>query len=149
MLEEVEKFFKDVDNIRLVDFYTNFLSENKPIHEETRELVKKFLDDHGLNNAHTNMIYDLKNKPMFFRCSSSERTVLNKIHFIISDIITQRFTNMVYDGKIIENENKLSFIFLKEELMNVYACLNSNGNYMFSFEEDMKMSKKIRETRWK
>lgn len=149
MLEEIQDFFKDVDDIDLIDFSTNFIIGEKPVHERTSTLIKKFLDLHGLNSIYADHIYNIKNRPIFLRGGISGKSVLDKINSAITFIICQRFTTMAYEGKIADNENRIMFNDLKVKLLDIYWHLNQNEQYMHSKEGDEKELNEITSMEWK
>lgn len=150
MIDEIEKFFEGVEDHILSDFNESFYAVKVPIYDETSDLINRFLESTGLSTAYANHIID-KNEPksFFSRSSGSEREVLSNVQITILMVISSRFNKGCFIGSIKDCENKIDFLTMKEKLLEICWHLNNNEVYMYSKEEDFKLTSKVENMKWR
>lgn len=148
MINEIEEFFEGVEDHILSDFNESFYAVKIPTYDETSDLINKFLESTGLSTAYANHIID-KNEPksFFSASSSSEKEVLSNVQIAILMVISFRFNK----GSVInkDRENKIDFLTMKEKLLDICWHLNNNEIYIYSKEEDFKLTNKVESMKWR
>lgn len=137
-MNELEEFFKDVDDALFLDVLDMFtVGDLTSKNEKATRLLTEFLIGAGIFDSYKNINHDQNNpKQLFTRASHSDREVIITLLHQFYKEVPYRLKKRIKADKKRESKNKKGFNYLKSSLLEMFRCLNENESYFFSKDED-------------